>query len=209
MCRVNHPCCVYLIAWDFIQAPEPLCIFVTELMPTDLATVLKKAAQGQTPEAFNETRKSCIAFAIAFGMAYLHSENIVHRDLKPANILMDEDYSPRIADFGFAKLISLENSLTMTRRLGTPAYMAPELIVPNEGMEIFGAVDVFAFGMVLWELLEEKSPFCEFKSPDAVMHQILKVKRPTIPGHAPPELQQLISLCWSHLPSQRPRFDGR
>jgi serine/threonine protein kinase len=78
---------------------------VTEYLEMDLAKIMKSVAKGQTPRGFDATKKSCIAFAIAFGMAYLHAQNMVHRDLKPENILLDANFTPRIADFGFAKAL--------------------------------------------------------------------------------------------------------
>jgi serine/threonine protein kinase len=103
-------------------------------------------------------------------MAYLHSMNVIHRKLKPANMLLDENFFPRIADFGLSELISLENAVDMATYRGTPASTAGELDNDDAGWrpeDIFGAVDVFAFGMILWELAAEARPFPQYKTESA------------------------------------------
>ena len=70
-------------------------------------------------------------------MKYLHEHGIIHRDLKPENILIDKNYYPKICDFGLARCfpLSLTNSykMTMTGQIGTPLYMAPELLMEEAG----------------------------------------------------------------------------
>ena len=88
------------------------------------------------------------------GINYLHKQGICHRDLKPMNILV-EDYNPRndpyvkITDFGYATIFG-EDTETMKVRLGTPKYMAPELIKRQKHSE---KVDVWALGIIAFELL--------------------------------------------------------
>jgi serine/threonine protein kinase len=217
MVKVNHPCCIYLISWDYSPGsgdpskPEsipPECVFVTEFLPNDLERVLIAVAAGNCPPAFTPTKKSCIAFGIAFGMAYLHAQNIVHRDLKPSNILLDENFFPRIADFGLSKMISLENVVKMTMNKGTPAYMAPELDAEGWGPEdIFGAVDVFAFGMILWEMAAEKRPFSDVKGMFKVRQLMWEAQMPALPREMTPKMGTLVTNCWDQTPEERPRFD--
>jgi serine/threonine protein kinase len=143
-------------------------------------------------------------------MAYLHSLNIVHRDLKPANILLDENFFPRIADFGLAKVISLENALAMTMNKGTPAYMAPELTDEAFQLEdMFGAIDVFAFGMLLWEMVAEVPPFADkYKdNPYKLTMDIQEGKRPPIPDQMTAEMAELVKQCWEGVPEDRPVFE--
>ncbi|XP_037468084.1 G-type lectin S-receptor-like serine/threonine-protein kinase At2g19130 [Triticum dicoccoides] len=94
-----------------------------------------------------------IMIGVARGLAYLHHgcrECIVHCDIKPENILLDEDMSPRIADFGMAKLVGRDFSRALTTMRGTIGYLAPEWI---SGQPISAMVDVYSFGMVLFELI--------------------------------------------------------
>jgi serine/threonine protein kinase len=202
LCEVVHPCCLYLIAWDWIPGKagvSPQGIFVTELLATDLAKVLAEVKMGRGRTNFKPTQKSFIAFGVAFGMAYLHSLNIVHRDLKPANILLTEEFWPRIGDFGLSKRISLESALQMTINLGTPVYMAPELYSDEWSSEdVSGAVDVFSFGLILWALTADKEPG---------FGDTIGGKRPVIPKNVTPEMRELIELCWAETPEDRPRFD--
>ncbi|XP_060670644.1 rust resistance kinase Lr10-like [Ziziphus jujuba] len=95
-----------------------------------------------------------IAVGTARGIAYLHEEcqhRIIHYDIKPGNILLDGSFSPKVADFGLAKLCNRENThITMTGGRGTPGYAAPELWMP---FPITHKCDVFSFGMLLFEII--------------------------------------------------------
>jgi len=102
-----------------------------------------------------------IAVGTAKGIRYLHEEcqqRIVHYDIKPANILLTADYTPKVADFGLARLGERENthmSLTGGGR-GTPGYAAPELWMALPASE---KCDVYSFGMVLFEILGRRRNF--------------------------------------------------
>jgi serine/threonine protein kinase len=89
---------------------------------------------------------------------YAHRQGVLHRDLKPSNILLTAEGAPRIADFGLATFIGLENGLTATgAMLGTPGYMAPEQAKKREG-QISPATDVYGLGAILYELLTGRVP---------------------------------------------------
>ncbi|GMN52035.1 hypothetical protein TIFTF001_021182 [Ficus carica] len=100
------------------------------------------------------TRLHEIAVGTARGIAYLHEEcqqRIVHYDIKPGNILLDPNFTPKVADFGLAKLCNRENThITMTGGRGTPGYAAPELWMP---FPITHKCDVYSFGMLLFEIV--------------------------------------------------------
>ncbi|CAL5328558.1 unnamed protein product [Camellia sinensis] len=95
-----------------------------------------------------------IAVGTAKGISYLHEECqqcIIHCDIKPENILLDVKFSPKVADFGLAKLCNRDNTrITMTGRRGTPGYAAPELWMP---LPITHECDVYSFGMLLFEII--------------------------------------------------------
>jgi hypothetical protein len=98
-----------------------------------------------------------IAFGIARGLMYLHEEcstQIIHCDIKPQNILLDEYFTPRISDFGLAKLLLAEQSKTHTQRRGTVGYFAPEWF---SKASISVKVDVYSFGVMLLEIICCKS----------------------------------------------------
>ena len=103
--------------------------------------------------------------AIAPGLDEAHSKGIVHRDIKPSNILFDKRGNPYISDFGIAKLSQAQSgNVTGSAIIGTPAYMAPE---QAQGTEVDGRADIYALGIILFEMLTGKQPY-EADTPMAV-----------------------------------------
>ncbi|XP_021755732.1 G-type lectin S-receptor-like serine/threonine-protein kinase At2g19130 [Chenopodium quinoa] len=99
------------------------------------------------------TTRYKIGLGIAKGLAYLHSgcrECIIHCDIKPENILLDDEYNPKIADFGLAKLLCRDFSRVLTTMRGTRGYLAPEWI---SGSPITSKADVYSYGMMLFEII--------------------------------------------------------
>uniref|UniRef100_A0A7N2LLK9 Protein kinase domain-containing protein n=1 Tax=Quercus lobata TaxID=97700 RepID=A0A7N2LLK9_QUELO len=98
-----------------------------------------------------------IALGIAKGIDYLHQgcdQQILHFDIKPHNILLDQNFNPKISDFGLAKLCSKENSVvSMTAARGTMGYIAPEVLSRNFGTTVSHKSDVYSFGMLLLEIV--------------------------------------------------------
>ena len=103
--------------------------------------------------------------AIAPALDEAHSKGIVHRDIKPSNILFDKRGNPYISDFGIAKLSQAQaGNVTGSAIIGTPAYMAPE---QAQGTEVDGRADIYALGIILFEMLTGKQPY-EADTPMAV-----------------------------------------
>ncbi|XP_034710996.1 rust resistance kinase Lr10-like isoform X2 [Vitis riparia] len=100
-----------------------------------------------------------IALGVACGIEYLHQGcdmQILHFDIKPHNILLDEDFTPKVSDFGLAKLYSIDDSIvSITAARGTLGYIAPELFYKNLGGVSFKA-DVYSFGMLLLEMVGKR-----------------------------------------------------
>jgi serine/threonine-protein kinase len=102
---------------------------------------------------------------IAPGLDEAHSKGIIHRDIKPSNILFDKRNIPYISDFGIAKLSQAQSgNVTGSAIIGTPAYMAPE---QAQGDEIDGRADIYALGIILYEMVTGRQPY-EADTPMAV-----------------------------------------
>src|SRR5213595_3525772 len=111
----------------------------------------------QTPMSIRQTVE--LITKVARTVHYAHEHGILHRDIKPGNILLDAKGEPHLTDFGLARLVESESSVTQTLDvLGTPSYMAPEQAAGNNAA-VSNATDVYGVGAVLYQLLTGQSPF--------------------------------------------------
>ena len=93
---------------------------------------------------------------IASALDYAHRHGVIHRDIKPANILLAKEGHALLADFGIVKMSEGGTNLTGTALIGTPAYMAPE---QGQGLPIDNRADIYALGVIAWEMLTGKQPY--------------------------------------------------
>jgi serine/threonine protein kinase len=154
------------------------------------------------PGWWTPTRKAQTIAGIVSGMIYIHSCDIIHRDLKPSNILFDDEHRVRIADFGSSRYYELD--VTMTRSVGTPLYMAPELF--TQVAHYTPSVDVYSFGLILYEVVVGDSVLSSPESQRSTYLLLGQGLRPEIPSSVSEGVRDLISRCWSRDSESRPSF---
>jgi serine/threonine protein kinase len=145
-------------------------------------------------------------------MNYLHNQNppIIHRDLKPQNILLTAAGDAKISDFGLS--VSRTSSQTRTKnQVGTCLYSAPEVLDIKRISERGKGVDVFAFGIILFETFTREVPWQKDISEKGYTLEDIKTliiggDRPEIQSSFPLPLKELVQFCWNNSPSKRPNF---
>jgi len=188
MSRLQHPHIVQLLG---ACVEPPKLFFVMELCSMSLFQLLHLTTRAVTV-------KNGVSFAldVASALNYLHTRTpmIIHRDIKSLNCLIHSHGKIKVCDFG---LVS-----TRKKEAGTPMYMAPELL---RTVSTFSkAVDVFAFGVLFWEILARKIPF-EGLDAETITSKIIKGERPAIPSLAFPEVCAThVQRCWDPDPKRRP-----
>jgi serine/threonine-protein kinase len=135
---------------------------------------------------------------IAEALAAAHEQGVVHRDVKPENVLIDAVGRGRLTDFGIARLVDGPKRARATRIVGTPDYLAPEVI---EGCPPGPAVDVYALATVLFELLTGWTPFGG-GHPGAVLRRHVTESTPRVPA-LPEGLAELMDRCLAKTPAAR------
>src|SRR2546430_7707578 len=141
---------------------------------------------------------------VARTVHYAHEHGILHRDIKPGNILLDAKGEPLLTDFGLARLVEAESTITGTLEvLGTPSYMAPEQAV-GETKKITSATDVYGLGAVLYQLLTGQPPFAGGTTYETI--RLLLDKEPRPPRSLNPKIDRdLSTICLKCLEKDPPR----
>jgi len=143
-----------------------------------------------------------IALQVAEGLAAAHEKGIIHRDIKADNIMVRPDGRVQIMDFGLAKLEGVSSLTKEGSTVGTTSYMSPEQI---QGLATDQRTDIFAFGVVLYEMLARELPF-RGTHEAAVMYEIVNVEPPPL-GHRRPEidgeLERIVRKCLEKDPVDR------
>ncbi|XP_027064032.1 uncharacterized protein [Coffea arabica] len=179
-----------------------------------LATVAEYMVDGslrhvllQNDRHLDRRKRLIIAMDAAFGMEYLHSKNIVHFDLKCDNLLVNlKDSSQpicKVGDFGLSKI--KRNTLVSGGVRGSLPWMAPELLNGSSN-KVSEKVDVFSFGIVLWEILTGEEPYANMHYGAIIGGIVNNTLRPSIPSFCDPEWRNLMEQCWAPNPVVRPSF---
>jgi len=148
---LDHPCIVPI---HEIGESDGSCYFSMQLVEgRRLDEVIKS-------ESMPNRRAAELITKLARTVHYAHKRGILHRDIKPGNILIDADGEPHLTDFGLAKLVERESTLTgaLVEGLGTPSYMAPEQAA-GDAAKLTSATDVYGLGAVFYHLLTGQPPF--------------------------------------------------
>ena len=147
---LDHPCIVPIYE---IGERESSCYFSMKLVEGgQLDEVVRR-------EPMPIRRAAEVIAKLARTVHYAHEHGILHRDIKPGNVLLDRNGEPHLTDFGLARLVETESTVTRTMEvLGTPSYMAPEQAVGNNA-RVSRATDVYGLGAVFYQLLTGHPPF--------------------------------------------------
>ncbi|XP_061134265.1 serine/threonine-protein kinase TAO3 isoform X3 [Syngnathus typhle] len=158
---------------------------------SDLLEVHKKPLQ--------ETEIAAISHGALLGLAYLHCHDMIHRDVKAGNILLTELGQVKLADFGSASIASPANSF-----VGTPYWMAPEVILAMDEGQYEGKVDIWSLGITCIELAERKPPLFNMNAMSALYH-IAQNDSPTLQANEWSDLfRSFVDYCLLKIPQERP-----
>lgn len=194
--RVRHPNVVDIIDWG---VHDGKMYFVAELIEGEnLRAVLKQRS------LFPSSEVAQIGITLASALAAAHDKGVVHRDVKPHNVMLSEDGSIKLLDFGIARGVGIDmNTVTATGvMVGTPEYMSPEQF---QGVRVDSRSDLYSLGVVLYELLAGTLPF-QGDTPVAlgIRHQtspppLIRPQRPNVPAW----LERIVLKCLEKQPSDR------
>ncbi|GAA1984555.1 serine/threonine-protein kinase [Kitasatospora viridis] len=187
---------------DMVVDGDDLALVMELVHGTDLRSRLEREGV-LSPQA-----AASVIADVADGLAAAHAAGIVHRDVKPENVMLDLAAPPgpggapraKLTDFGIARLVDAPRRTRATRIIGTPDYLAPEII---EGLEPRAAVDIYALATVLYELLAGFTPFGGGHT-GAVLRRHVTESVPPVPG-LPDGLWRIISECLAKAPASRLR----
>jgi len=192
--RLRHPNIVQLFG---ITRDVRGSAMIMELLDTSLFRLLHHS-KADVP--FEERVR--MGQEVVAGLDFLHDQKIIHRDLKTLNILLNKERQAKLGDFGLAKLRTSSASVSKGGSVGTPAYMAPELFKRQPQYSVKS--DIFASGMVLWELVARDIPFKDAEMQAQIIAWITQGELEPIPEGIHPALKRAIEGAWAKDPAQRP-----
>ena len=204
LAALDHPGIVPLIT--FAQDGDDRYLVMKYVEGRPLEHLIRAQRVLAPAEALRILRETCLA------LDYAHGRGVVHRDIKPANVLIDDRGRVVVVDFGIARKLEGEKRLTQTGMLmGTPQYMAPEQI---DGQQVDGRCDLYACGLLLFEMLAGRPPFDGERTFDILRAHVERpvpdvgeLRRRTAPDAAPipDDVVALVSALLQKDPFNRPK----
>jgi len=162
--RLEHPAIVPV--HDFGEHEGQLYLVMRHMSGGSLADLIEHGA-------LSVEQAGAVVLRVAAALDYAHARGVIHRDLKPGNVLFDDTGHAYLADFGIARLV--EATLELTKSgvyIGTPAYMSPEQV--RGDLELDGRSDVYALGIILFEMLTGKQPYTADTPTKLMMKHVLE-----------------------------------
>ncbi|KAJ7468550.1 kinase-like domain-containing protein [Mycena latifolia] len=197
---LHHPHILSFIGIDRESFPSSLCMVSPWMEHGTVLNYLKHHGRGNVDK---------LLFEITEGLRYLHSRNIVHGDLRGASILINQNRSACLADFGLSVFSNTTSSTRTSTRAGSLYWMAPELIDPVRFGHSFirtPATDIYAFGCVCVELYTGRPPLSEMSEAAALLAVINgeRAERPSGTPAMSDVLWKQVTACWAENPAARP-----
>lgn len=188
--RLSHPNIVRI--HDMYEVGPKKLLSMEYIKGRDVKTLLREKG------AFSCEEVVKIALGVSEALAYAHQQHIVHRDIKPANIMITEDGTVKVTDFGIAKMTTAGADVTRSgsQIIGTPLYMAPEQI---KGGDVDARADIYSLGVTMYEMISGRPPFLEGN----IEYHHLHTPPPPLQVPTPLELAEIILRCLAKNPSER------
>ena len=214
MVNLNHPNLSLLLGVTI----SPLQIVMGLARKGSLLTMINK--YNEKKAIFHPRMAASAILQIASGLNYLHSNNLVHLDLKAANVLVwdfpdPDEQTPesevllKLADYGTV-LHCDTLGVRMSNLVGTPGYIAPEIVLFSGKQSFTSKADVFSFAMVLYEILSYRPPFVNFDNEHDQKWAPAQGRRPILRAeekYSPCLFQDLMTACWAADPDDRPTME--
>jgi serine/threonine protein kinase len=216
LARLKHPGVLGLVGFHVPQfgetsekeIPESPTIVTKWMAHGSVGDAISNELDGQPILGWNPTKKSKCIFGIAAAMSYVHSRSITHRDLKPQNVMLNDDFEPVLVDFGLSRVVSV--GIDMTRKIGSPFYMAPELFAEDVPTSL--KIDVFSYGVMLYTMFTkalelDDRPGRPSRSIEQFLMRVMNGARLVRVTEINEFYWDLITRCWDKEPNKRPTFE--
>ncbi|WP_461078877.1 serine/threonine protein kinase [Spirosoma flavus] len=194
LARLNHP--NIAVVYNFLQDGSDYFMAMEYVAGDSLETLVRKTGRLSVPVAAEVVRQALE------GLAHAHRKGVLHRDIKPANLMLTPEGQVKLMDFGIARVIGNQRMTQANRLVGTLEYMAPELV---QGEAPSPSSDIYAIGILLYELLSGKLPFAS-RTDFALMQAIIREKPIALRklnGDIPKEIEAIVHKALDKNPAKR------